>query len=182
MIKFLVGLIVAVGVGIAALLGGIGTLAASDLAHHVGFIANDFVHYISFLFAFANNANNAEWPAAAIAAIGNVKIYLTMKEVALRYGVDVRSIQRRVKLGILPSPKFFGTRFPRWSIEELDQNDRKYASVRVENVGAIAALAAKKVKAAKKAERKAAKKNPPAPTEKPARKRADAAQNEELNL
>jgi hypothetical protein len=176
MTKFLVGLVVAVGVAIAALLGGVGTLA--DLAHHhVSLIANDFVQHTSLL------ASNAEWPAAAIAAIANIKIYLTTKEVATRYGIDPRSVQRRVTEGLLPEPKYFGTRFPRWSIAELDENDRKYASVRVENVGAIAALAAKKDKAAKKAERKAAKTKTPAPAEKPARKHAAAVeQHEEINF
>jgi len=139
------------------LLGGVGTLA--DLAHHhVSLIANDFVQHTSLL------ASNAEWPAAAIAAIANIKIYLTTKEVATRYGIDPRSVQRRVKEGLLPEPKYFGTRFPRWSIAELDENDRKYASVRVENVGAIAALAAKKDKAAK-----------PKLAEKPARPRKERA-------
>jgi hypothetical protein len=67
---------------------------------------------------------------------------------------------------LLPKPYYFGTRFPRWDIAELDENDRKLASVRVPNVGALAAA---KAKADKKAERKAAK---PKPAEKkPARPR-----------
>jgi hypothetical protein len=109
---------------------------AGDVAHHVA-------QHISIL-----ASNVAEWHAAAIAAIANIKIYLTTKEVAVRYGIDPRSVQRRVKEGLLPEPKYFGTRFPRWNIAELDENDRKYASVRVENVGAIAALAAKRDNAA----------------------------------
>ena len=171
--KFLVGLVVAVGIAIAALLGGISTLAASDLAHPVGLIANDFVHYVSFLFAFANNANNGKWPAAAIAAIGNIKIYLSTREVALRYGVDVRSVQRRVKLGILPPPVYLGTRFPRWSVQSLDENDRKYASVRHPNPGVLAAAKANAIKKAEATKNEAtkneaAKPKPPAPAEKPA--------------
>jgi predicted DNA-binding transcriptional regulator AlpA len=162
--KFLVGLVVAVGVAIAALLGGISTLAASDLAHHVGLIAGNIALHTSFL-----ASNVPEWHAAAIAAIGNVKVYLTSKEVALRYGIDVRSIYRRVKLGILPPPVYLGTRFPRWSIQSLDQSDRKYASVRVEHGGTLAMA---KINAAKK---KAAKK-------KPARKQAAAVEQNEVNF
>jgi hypothetical protein len=142
MTKFLVGVIIA----IVASLGGICAAVAGVIdPSHISFIANDTAPYIiSFLSPLAINA---EWHVAAIAAIANIKIYLSTKEVATRYGIDPRSVQRRVKEGLLPPPKYFGTRFPRWSIAELDENDRKYASVRVENVGAIAALAAKKEKA-----------------------------------
>ena len=82
--------------------------------------------------------------------------YLNTEGVAVRYLIDKRSVQRRVKLGLLPPPYYFGTRFPRWSIEELDENDKKLAYSRHPNVGAIAAT---------KAEADAAK--PPAPAEKP---------------
>jgi hypothetical protein len=154
--ELLVGSIVA----IAALLGSISVgMAALSIA---GDVAHYVAQHISFL------ASNGEWPAAAIAAIANIKIYLTTKEVATRYGIDPRSVQRRVKDGLLPPPKYFGTRFPRWSIAELDENDRKYASVRVENVGALAAIAAAKAKAeaANKAGVPASK---PSAAEKPAR-------------
>jgi hypothetical protein len=162
-LELLIGPIVA----IAALLGSISVGMAAPS------IAGDVAHYVAQHISFL--ASNGEWHAAAIAAIANIKIYLTTKEVAMRYGIDPRSVQRRVKEKLLPEPKYFGTRFPRWSISELDENDRKYASVRVENVGAIAALAAKK--------KKAAKKKPPAPAEKPARKHAAAVEpREEINF
>jgi hypothetical protein len=86
----------------------------------------------------------------------------------VRYLVDQRTIMRRVKQGILPKPKYFGTRFPRWSIEELDENDQRLAAVRVANHGALAAAEAK---AAKKAERKAVKPKIIPAAEKPARQR-----------
>ena len=129
-LELLVGSIIA----IAALLGGISVgmaepSIASDVAHYVA-------QHVSFL------ASNGEWHAGAIAIIANIK-YLTTKQVAERYSIDPRSVQRRVKDGLLPPPKYFATRFPRWDIAELDENDRELASVRVPNVGAIAATAAK---------------------------------------
>jgi hypothetical protein len=117
-------------------------------------IAGDVAHYVAQHTSFL--ASNVEWHAAAIAAIANIKIYLTTKEVATRYGIDPRSVQRRVKEQLLPPPYYFGTRFPRWSIEELDENDKKLAYSRHPNVGAVAAT---------KAEADVAK--PPAPAEKP---------------
>jgi hypothetical protein len=78
--------------------------------------------------------------------------YLNTEGVAVRYLIDKRSVQRRVKLGLLPPPYYFGTRFPRWGIEELDANDRRIAALRVPNLGAIAA--AEKRTAAAKAEDK----------------------------
>ena len=171
--KFLVGSLITI---VVLLLGGIGACMAEP---QYSFIANDLAQHIGFL------ASNGEWHAAAMAAIANIKIYLTTKEVATRYGIDPRSVQRRVKEGLLPEPKYFGTRFPRWSIAELDENDRKYASVRVENVGAIAALAAKKDKAAAakpvedkteaQAEVAKAKAAKPKLAEKPARPRKERA-------
>jgi len=83
--------------------------------------------------------------------------YLDSDGMAVRYVVDKRSVLRRVKQGLLPKPYYFGTRFPRWSIEELDANDRRLAFERVPNVGAIAATKAN-----------ADKPKPPAPAEKPA--------------
>jgi hypothetical protein len=140
--KFLVGPLITV---VVLLLGGIGACMAEP---QYSFIANDIAQHISFL------ASNGEWQhAGAIAVIANTK-YLTTKQVAERYSIDPRSVQRRVKMELLPLPKYFATRFPRWDIVELDENDRKLASVRVPNVGAIKANAAKP--------------KPPAPAEKPA--------------
>jgi hypothetical protein len=163
--KFLVGSLITI---VFLLLGGIGACMAEP--QHTGFTA----HNVDWL---AWHASNVEWHAAAIAA--SIK-YLTTKDVAARYSIDPRSVQRRVKMGLLPPPKYFATRFPRWSIEELDENDRKFASVRVPNVGALAAT---KAKAAKKAEAKPAK---PKPAEKlarrrPRRERAAASTNEIAN-
>ena len=138
--KVLIGLIAIV----VLLLGGIGACTAEP---QYSFNANDLAQHISFL------ASNGEWHAGAIAVIANIK-YLTTKQVAERYSIDPRSVQRRVKDGLLPPPKYFATRFPRWDIADLDENDRKLASVRVPNVGAIKANAAKP--------------KPPTPAEKPA--------------
>jgi hypothetical protein len=114
--KLLIGSLIAI---VVLLLGGIGACMAEPSQY--SFIANDFAQHTSFL------ASNGEWHAAAIAASANIKIYLTTKEVATRYGIDPRSVQRRVKEQLLPKPYYFGTRFPRWSIEELDENDRRLA-------------------------------------------------------
>jgi hypothetical protein len=141
--KVLIGLIAIV---VVLLLGGIGACTAEP---QYSFIAYDLAQHISFL------ASNGEWHAGAIAVIANIK-YLTTKQVAERYSIDPRSVQRRAKDGLLPPPKYFATRFPRWDIAELDENDRKLASVRVPNVGAIAATKAN-----------AAKPKPPALAEKP---------------
>jgi hypothetical protein len=156
MSKFLAGL-----VAIVILLGGISVGVAEPSQYSL--IANDLAQHTSFL------ASNVEWHAGAIAIITNIK-YLTTKQVAERYSIDPRSVPRRVAEQLLPKPYYFGTRFPRWDIAELDENDRKLASVRVPNVGALAAA---KAKADKKAERKAAK---PKPAEKkPARPRTACA-------
>jgi hypothetical protein len=139
--KLLVGFIVAIIISLCGICAGVAE------PQHTGFIAHD-VDWLAW------HASNVEWHAAAIAA--SIK-YLTTKDVAARYSIDPRSVQRRVKDGLLPPPKYFATRFPRWDIAELDENDRKLASVRVPNVGAIAATKAN-----------AAKPKPPAPAEKPA--------------
>jgi hypothetical protein len=86
--------------------------------------------------------------------------------VAARYKINPRSVMRRSKQGLLPKPYYFGTRHPRWSIAELDENDRLLAYVRHPNLGALAAA---KVNATKKTE--AAKPAKPKPAEKPARRR-----------
>jgi hypothetical protein len=144
--KLLIGSLIVI---VVLLLGGIGACMAEPSQY--SFIANDFAQHTSFL------ASNGEWHAAAIAAIANIKIYLTTKEVATRYGIDPRSVQRRVKEQLLPKPYYFGTRFPRWSIEELDENDRRLAYSRHPNIGAVAT----------KANAEAAKPKPPARAEKP---------------
>ena len=110
----------------------------------------------------------------------SVEKYLDSDGMAVRYVIDKRSVLRRVKMGLLPKPYYFGTRFPRWSIQECDANDRRLAFERVPNVGVLAAT---KVNAAKKAEKKAAKLKSPAPAEKPARKHAAAVeQHEEISF
>jgi len=140
----LIGSLIAI---VVLLIGGIGACMAEP---QYSFIANDLAQHISFL------ASNGESPAGAIAVIANIK-YLTTKQVAERYSIDPRSVPRRVAEQLLPKPYYFGTRFPRWDIAELDENDQKLASVRVPNVGAIAATKAY-----------AAKPKLPAPAEKPA--------------
>ena len=101
--------------------------------------------------------------------------------VAARYGIDVRTVPRRVAQGLLPKPRYYGTRHPRWLISELDANDQRLAYVRQPNAGVLAMA---KVNAAKKAkaERKAAKKKPPAPAEKPRKHAAAVEQHEEISF
>jgi hypothetical protein len=100
--------------------------------------------------------------------------YLDFDGMAVRYVCDKRTIYRRIKLGILPRPHYHGTRFPRWDIAELDANDRRLAYERVPNVAVIAAIKAKKAKAAEKAKK---------PAKKPARKHTAAVeQHEEISF
>ena len=80
-------------------------------------------------------------------------------------------MQRRVKLGLLPEPQYFGTRFPRWDLALLEANDKRIANRRLPNVGALAAA---KAHADKKAGKKADKPKPPAKP-KPKRKRRQRA-------
>jgi hypothetical protein len=121
---------------IVIFLGGISAGMAEPSQY--SFIANDFAQHTSFL------ASNVEWHAAAIAAIK----YLNTKDVATRYRIDPRSVQRRVKELLLPPPVYLGTRYPRWSLEELDAHDRKIAMLRVPNRGALAAAAKRAAKSA----------------------------------
>ena len=137
----LVGPVIAIFILLGGLIG-VGMAEASQYS----FIANDIAQHTSFL------ASNVEWHTAAIAAIANIK-YLNTKDVAARYRIDPRSVQRRVKEGLLPPPYYFGTRFPRWEITELDTHDRRMAMARVPNRGALAAAKAKAA-AAKPAEDK----------------------------
>jgi hypothetical protein len=135
--KLLVGPIVAFLMMLGISVGMAEPSIAGDVAHHVSFITNDIAQHISFL------ASNGEWHAGAIAVIANIK-YLTTKQVAERYAIDPRSVPRRVAEQLLPKPYYFGTRFPRWDIAELDENDRKLASVRAERKAAKPKPAEKK--------------------------------------
>jgi hypothetical protein len=55
------------------------------------------------------------------------KRYLRKNSVAARYDVNPRSIPRMVEDGRLPPPDFYNGRFPLWSEDALDANDRKAA-------------------------------------------------------
>jgi predicted DNA-binding transcriptional regulator AlpA len=134
---------------------GIDVGMAESLLHSYGFIVNDITQHVGFL-----AGNGGEWHAAAIAAIANVR-YLTTKEVAMRYGVDVRSVQRRAKEGLLPPPYYFGTRFPRWSASELDENDRRLAFLRHPHPGPAAAAAKRAAAKLAAAEAEATAEAPP---------------------
>jgi hypothetical protein len=107
------------------------------------------------------------------------KKYLNYDGMEARYLVNRRTIQRRVIDGLLPQPKFFGSKHPRWDLDELDASDRKLASVRLANAAVIAAA---KANAIKSAERKAAKKKAPAPAEKPRKHAAAVEQHEEISF
>jgi hypothetical protein len=55
------------------------------------------------------------------------KLNLRKKQVAERYGVHVRSIERMSKDGRLPPPDFYLGKLPIWTGETLDKNDREAA-------------------------------------------------------
>ena len=52
------------------------------------------------------------------------KRFLRKRQVAERYGVHERSIDRMAEDGRLPPPHFHGGRIPRWDEDELDACDR----------------------------------------------------------
>jgi excisionase family DNA binding protein len=52
------------------------------------------------------------------------KRFLRKRQVAERYGVHERSIDRMAEDGRLPPPHFHGGRIPRWNEDELDAWDR----------------------------------------------------------
>jgi hypothetical protein len=104
-----------------------------------------------------------------------LKTHEDYRGMELRYLVDQRTIQRRVRDGLLPKPRFYGSRFPRWLISELDANDRRLAFSRTPDTGALAAAAKRAGKPAKKPAKKKPTKKPPA--HKPARKPAVPAQD-----
>jgi excisionase family DNA binding protein len=60
-----------------------------------------------------------------------MKKYLRARQVAERYGCHVRTIERMVKDRRIPAPIYLGSRFPLWSIEELDSADRQATRERV---------------------------------------------------
>jgi predicted site-specific integrase-resolvase len=50
--------------------------------------------------------------------------WLRKKKVAERYGLDVRSIDRKSRDGMLPPPKYPIGRWPMWDLDELERHDR----------------------------------------------------------
>lgn len=52
------------------------------------------------------------------------KKYLRKFDVADRYGVDPRTVDRWVADGVLPKPMYLG-RTPLWHEDDLDANDRR---------------------------------------------------------
>jgi predicted site-specific integrase-resolvase len=51
------------------------------------------------------------------------KQYLSKQIAAARYGINVRTLERWVKAGLLPRPIYFG-RIPRWDCDALNKSDR----------------------------------------------------------
>lgn len=47
-------------------------------------------------------------------------VALSRRDAARRYGVSLRTFQRRVAEGVLPAPVFLGDRSPRWWVRDLD--------------------------------------------------------------
>jgi predicted DNA-binding transcriptional regulator AlpA len=52
------------------------------------------------------------------------KRFLRRKEVAERYGIDVRSVERMAKDGRIPKPDCYAGRFPLWNEEGLELAER----------------------------------------------------------
>lgn len=53
------------------------------------------------------------------------KLYLRKAQLVERYGCDERTIDRMTRDGRLPPATYLGdSRFPLWSLDELDRNDR----------------------------------------------------------
>lgn len=55
------------------------------------------------------------------------KDYLSVKEVAARYGVDPSTIWRWLKKGLFPEPKRFGPQTLRWAISDLESHEAEAA-------------------------------------------------------
>ncbi len=53
------------------------------------------------------------------------KQFLRKRHLAERYQTTQRTIERRVSLGLLPRPEYFGGRFPLWDPEILEQHERR---------------------------------------------------------
>jgi hypothetical protein len=50
--------------------------------------------------------------------------FLRKKDVAERYGVTIRSVERMIVDGKLPGPTLYRGRAPLWSIEELEADEK----------------------------------------------------------
>ena len=56
------------------------------------------------------------------------KTYLRKQQVAGRYQTTPRNIERMAADGRIPRPDFYNGRFPLWSEDRLDANDRAAAA------------------------------------------------------
>jgi hypothetical protein len=66
-------------------------------------------------------------------------VYLRKQQVAERYNIHERSVDRLSRQGSLPMPHYLhGSRFPLWKLEELDAFDRKATRTRPAPVHATA--------------------------------------------
>jgi hypothetical protein len=59
------------------------------------------------------------------------KRYLRKAAVAARYGINVRSVERKVAQGTLPAPEYPAGRIPLWDENLLEQNERRAITGRV---------------------------------------------------
>jgi len=55
------------------------------------------------------------------------KQFLRKQQVAKRYNIHERSVDRMSREGRLPAPIYRGNRFPLWDEDELDESDRRFA-------------------------------------------------------
>jgi hypothetical protein len=53
------------------------------------------------------------------------KRYLRKAAVAARYGINVRSVERKVAAGTLPPPEYPAGRIPLWNEADLEANERR---------------------------------------------------------
>ena len=53
-----------------------------------------------------------------------MKTFLRKRQVAARYGVGVRTVERMRDDGRLPEPDFYSGRFPLWSDQLLEAHER----------------------------------------------------------
>lgn len=60
--------------------------------------------------------------------LGQAKKFLRKRQVAQRYSITPRTVERMVEDGRLPQPDFYRGRLPFWGEDTLDESDRAAAA------------------------------------------------------